>query len=367
MAIVGSLIGGLTNKLAITMLFKPYETKYLFGIKLPFTPGLIPRRRNEASTKLGEIIMGHLLTPEVFVEKINSDNTRNFLLVFIDQQIETMEKEEWSTSYVLNRIDPTLSEKILKGLNDEIHKTVNKYGETIYEQNLSQLIPDNAQINLDQYMFKTHGLMIDKAREYIQSERGYHDLFTMIDEFIENRGRLASSLNMFFSKDGLTRRAQNEFLKLLDHPKMANILQTFIMQEYESLKTRDIESMLPSSDKDKILINVTEYLESQLDLKSKLDIPIYQLNPPLFQSFKERGKHKLIENLIQYMSKNFAKILDKLQLANVIKNQIDNFELSKIEALVMEVSSKELRMITMLGFLLGGIIGVVQGIIVTIF
>lgn len=57
MAIIGAFIGGLTNMLAIRMLFRPYETKYLFGRRLPLTPGVIPRRREEASIKMGEI--GH--------------------------------------------------------------------------------------------------------------------------------------------------------------------------------------------------------------------------------------------------------------------------------------------------------------------
>lgn len=366
MAVVGSLIGGMTNKLAIVMLFKPYEAKYLFGYRLPFTPGVIPRRREEASTKLGDIIMGHLLTPEVFVEKINSDNTRNFLLLFIEQQLETMEEEEWSTSYVLDRIHPTLSTKILQGLNDEIHKNVDKYGQEVYEKNISELLPFSAHENLDKYMHGTHEVILDKTSEYIRSERGYHDIYTMIDEFIENRGRVASSLKMFFSKDSLTSRAQSEFLKLLSQPKMAGILQSFIMQEYEQLKNRDVESLIAIDDKEQMLRDIGSFLEEQIDLESKLNIPIHQLNPELFKSFQEKGKYRLVENMIQYMDKNFAKILDKLQLAQVIKYQIDHFELSKIESLVMEVSSKELRMITMLGFLLGGLIGVVQGIMVSV-
>lgn len=367
MAIIGSLIGGLTNKLAITMLFKPYEKKYLFGYALPFTPGLIPRRREEASTKLGEIIMGHLLTPEVFVEKLNSENTRNFLVLFIDQQLDTMEREEWSTSYVLNRIHPTLSEKILQGLNDEIYKNVEKYGNDIYEKNIDELIPSESRLKLDQYMFETHEMILGKAREYIRSERGYHDIYTMIDEFIENRGRLASSLKVFFSKDSLTLRVQSEFLKLFNQEKMNNILQTFIIQEYDELRARDVASLISESDKGKMLSNVSTFLQQQIDIEEKLNIPLYKLNPELFKSFQEKGKYQLVENIIQYLGKNFEKILDKLQLAQLIKYQIDNFELSKIESLVMEVSSKELRMITMLGFLLGGIIGVVQGIIVSVF
>ncbi len=44
--IVGAIIGYTTNWLAIKMLFKPpHEAKYIGKLKVPFTPGLIPRER----------------------------------------------------------------------------------------------------------------------------------------------------------------------------------------------------------------------------------------------------------------------------------------------------------------------------------
>src|SRR5699024_2378058 len=91
MAITGALIGGLTNTIAIKMLFKPYHAKYLCGKRLPLTPGVIPMRREEASTKLEEIVTGHLLTPEVFQEKLKSPETDRLIMHFIDRQIETIE------------------------------------------------------------------------------------------------------------------------------------------------------------------------------------------------------------------------------------------------------------------------------------
>lgn len=366
MAVIGSLIGGLTNHLAITMLFKPYAPKYLFGRRLPFTPGVIPRRREEASTKLGNIIMGHLLTPEVFIEKLQSDNTKSFLTLFIDQQIETMEQEKWSVAYILERIHPTLSDKILTSLKDEMRNYVYNYGNSIYDARIDELIPGDARDNIDEYVNNAHSMIVSKALSYVTSQDGYQDIYTMIDEFIENRGRLANSIKLFFTKDSLTKRAQSEFVKLLEQPKMSGILQDFIDKEYEGLKMRQVSSFISEQDKTKVLDGIGDYLESQLDLEAKLNIPISDINPELFNAFKEKGKFRLIDNIIHYMSNNLVKILDKLELAKVIKFQIDNFELSKIEELVMEVSRKELRMITLLGFVLGGMIGVVQGILVSI-
>lgn len=117
MALIGALIGGTTNTIAIKMLFRPYEAKYLFGKRLPFTPGVIPLRRDEASTKLGEIITGHLLTPEVFKEKLNSPETDKLIMHFIDRQIETIETERLTPGYFFERLSAGLTDKIVDSFN----------------------------------------------------------------------------------------------------------------------------------------------------------------------------------------------------------------------------------------------------------
>lgn len=41
--LTGGIIGYFTNWLAIKMMFRPHKAKYIFGMKIPFTPGLMPK------------------------------------------------------------------------------------------------------------------------------------------------------------------------------------------------------------------------------------------------------------------------------------------------------------------------------------
>jgi len=76
--LVGALIGYITNWVAIKMLFRPRTAKYLFGIRLPFTPGMIPREKSRIAKSIGlavgekllnkDIIMNTLISPD-FHEK----------------------------------------------------------------------------------------------------------------------------------------------------------------------------------------------------------------------------------------------------------------------------------------------------------
>ena len=54
--VLGAVIGYITNYIAIRMLFQPYEAKYIGSWKVPFTPGIIPRRKDAFAEALGQAV-----------------------------------------------------------------------------------------------------------------------------------------------------------------------------------------------------------------------------------------------------------------------------------------------------------------------
>ncbi len=60
-----------------------------------------------------------------------------------------------------------------------------------------------------------------------------------------------------------------------------------------------------------------------------------------------------------------TQIREKMDVATLIENKINELDLSTIEELVLKVASRELRAIEFLGLVMGFIIGLVQGIIST--
>ncbi len=60
--LIGAAIGYLTNKIAIRMLFRPLRPWYVFGIRVPLTPGVIPARRRQLADNIGAMVGDHLLT-----------------------------------------------------------------------------------------------------------------------------------------------------------------------------------------------------------------------------------------------------------------------------------------------------------------
>ncbi|NPA13000.1 MAG: DUF445 family protein [Aquificae bacterium] len=62
--LIGAFIGYITNYLAIKMLFRPYTEKRIFGVKVPFTPGLIPKQREEIASSIARTVKHHLFSEE---------------------------------------------------------------------------------------------------------------------------------------------------------------------------------------------------------------------------------------------------------------------------------------------------------------
>ena len=71
--LVGGIIGYVTNALAIKMLFRPLTEKRVFGLRIPFTPGILPRERHTLALSLGEVVSRDLLTEDVIRARLESE------------------------------------------------------------------------------------------------------------------------------------------------------------------------------------------------------------------------------------------------------------------------------------------------------
>jgi uncharacterized membrane protein YheB (UPF0754 family) len=68
--LVGAVIGFITNVVAIRMLFRPLRAYHLFGIRIPFTPGILPRERAKLARSIGAMVERELLTPAILRERL---------------------------------------------------------------------------------------------------------------------------------------------------------------------------------------------------------------------------------------------------------------------------------------------------------
>ncbi|MDR1212035.1 MAG: DUF445 family protein [Spirochaetaceae bacterium] len=74
--LAGALIGFITNVIAIKMLFRPLREIRVFGLRLPFTPGILPRGRHTLALSIGAMTEKHLLTGELLRKRLDDAEFR---------------------------------------------------------------------------------------------------------------------------------------------------------------------------------------------------------------------------------------------------------------------------------------------------
>lgn len=149
--LVGALIGYCTNYIAIKMLFRPKNPVKIGSVKLPFTPGIIPKNQPRIAKAVGEAVGEKLFT---------SDDIKNVL------QSEEMKSNITGSLMGLVTTDRTI-EEILKGnmgdekygeVIDKVYDTVcDKIEEGIKEADIASIIKDAGK---DAILEKVQGTML---------------------------------------------------------------------------------------------------------------------------------------------------------------------------------------------------------------
>lgn len=75
--VIGAIIGIFTNYIAVKMLFRPYREKHIGKFKIPFTPGIIPRRQPALAAALGRMVSEKLVREEDLKRALLSDELTN--------------------------------------------------------------------------------------------------------------------------------------------------------------------------------------------------------------------------------------------------------------------------------------------------
>ena len=82
LAVLGGIIGWITNRLAIKMLFRPFQPVNIPLINFKIQ-GLIPKRKAEIAKSIGETVETELLSmEEIIMELIKGDNKDEILAMF---------------------------------------------------------------------------------------------------------------------------------------------------------------------------------------------------------------------------------------------------------------------------------------------
>jgi uncharacterized membrane protein YheB (UPF0754 family) len=80
----------------------------------------------------------------------------------------------------------------------------------------------------------------------------------------------------------------------------------------------------------------------------------------LMQKIKRAVIHEVAENLPDVTEKVVEQIEGSIDFKKIVVNRVEQFDMEKLEALILQIARRELRAIELLGGVLGFLIGLVQ-------
>ncbi|MBW8349627.1 DUF445 family protein [Bacillus sp. IITD106] len=365
MIFVGGAIGGFTNFIAIRMLFRPYKTFYIGKWQLPFTPGLIPKRQNELAAQVGKLIVNHLVTPESIQKKLSEEKFKNDMETWFSGKIRSFLEKGMTLEELLKLIHIENPSKTISSYMDG--KIETKYAAMkaeFWQKEIQDILPNELKDNIRGKIPGAADRMLQKTIEYFSSQEGKDKIKAMIEDFFKDRGRLWNMIQMFIGNESLTEKVQPEIIKFLNSPGTKSMLTNVIESEWDKMQNKPVGEMLKQLKDEKVLLYIKRFVKDTVQLEKFFKKDVAEILLPFREKLEETFVPRMLESAGVYIAQRSGEIMERFQVEAIIREQIESFSLPRLEELVVSIAKKELVMITYLGAILGGAIGLIQGIIV---
>ncbi|GAB1530438.1 MULTISPECIES: DUF445 domain-containing protein [Brevibacillus] len=369
---VGSVIGGVTNELAIRMLFKPVKPWYIGGWKVPFTPGLIPRRRDDIAIQMGRLVEEHLLTTEGVKRALNQSGLESTLTGWMNTIARDWMTDERSLRQALLAVMPQLfkedgtwSEGVRAPIEAKWGTFVDQVLAQYEEKKLRELVTDNGRERLDAALGSVSELLLKRFREYLHSPEGQQTLQNMVRGLLGGGGGMFGGLvGMFLGDDKILGKILPYLDELLQSRELSERVHYFLHKEADKLLDKNVGEVVAWIGRDQV-DDWARKLFAKLEEQSLriVDEPLSRLTAPISETVTTELVPRLAKWMVDTLQQNIERIFSRLTIRDIVTRQVEGFPIERIEEMVVGISGKEFRMITVLGFILGGIIGLVQGIL----
>ena len=138
--LIGAVIGYATNWVAVKMLFRPRKEICVFGRRLPFTPGVIPRGKARLARAIGRAVEEQLLTAEVLKEVLLSSEKKERLRSEVSAFLEKERKSEESLRQAAQRLLP--EERIDDFVESAEEIVTDMVYDKVLQMNVGEIIAD---------------------------------------------------------------------------------------------------------------------------------------------------------------------------------------------------------------------------------
>ena len=324
---VGAVIGFITNDIAIRMLFRPHQAKYICGIHIPFTPGIIPKERGRIAASIGNAISVNLMNKEVLEKNLLSDE---MLGKISDAIYDFFHKQQQNPETLRQLLGHYLSEE---ELNSAAHSVGAELTALIHRK-----LADPNVGNQIAHVAVQH---VMKKMQHAGSSLGD----ALKDDGIGQGGGIGDMLGRAFGSlfGNKAKETDSDFIAALAEP-------------VEQLLAKNINEMLQNNSQ-QIIGDLISTETNHL-----LDQPMKTLLAGKEQQI-EQVRNSILQLYRNVITNELPRILEAVNISKIVEERINEMDVNETEHLIFSVMDKELKAIVWLGAGLGFIMGFINALI----
>lgn len=369
--VVGALIGGLTNLLAIVMLFRPHRAWKIGKWTVPLTPGLIPKRHAELARQLGRVVEKHLLSPESVSGFIQNSLAPGWLRRLVMDGLERLRHWEktpleclqaigWSASFSPADASGKGPAWFAHGWSVLRQRVLAIPGRTLADW----LGEDGVAIVRAQMPALARRLWV-AANDLLDREEGRQSVLRFTRDLLQTNlpgSRMWVALAFrFVDEERLAAWLAQRMQEWLARPRTKELLSRWLERQWEAVAHRPLADWLKpweeeGNDVAKIVGMVAERGAGEL-----LNTPLNQLLAPFEEEAFRQSLAAALDSMEQKLAHRLPALFSRLPVGPMVERQVLAYPLPQLEKLIVEIAYRELKMITLLGAVIGGLVGLIQG------
>lgn len=235
--VIGAVIGCFTNYIAVKMLFRPRNAINIGKYTLPFTPGIIPKRKAALAKAVGNTISNSLLGKNEIKEIIESEEMKNAFVNGVMQIINDKTANESTISTLLSDI---IGEENYSQKKDVLtSKLADRITQELLNMDVGKIITDRGVEVLKQKMSNPmlSFLINEKTLKYVAVPIG-----EQINEYIRMEGK--SKIENYVAKEFADLEKRQLDSLIVNKEEVMLKIQYKLSSLYTNFITNNIESFV---------------------------------------------------------------------------------------------------------------------------
>jgi uncharacterized membrane protein YheB (UPF0754 family) len=380
--------------MALTMLFHPYEAKYILGWKVPFTPGIFPSRRSKLSQAVAGTITETLLTTSDIRAQVENLLTEENIYISVDGIVDAV-LTEFRDITKLHRLAGEISElspafleqlviAIIEGVEQKRHRHIATITEKIFDQlilgiRISRPQADEAAAWILDSIVTPLNVRIELVR--LLSPQNINALEQSINQHASGPYKLLAKIigvkrvcyewrNFLEKEPDQAEKIINDLLKHFHiEDQIATRIATFDLRSLPLQTIAKIRLQAVSLVEEFLVLHREDILQAVRNIQgpavATVQSAILRFNPASIRSeWLDRAKENIASFVYGYLKKELGGLLEKaipqLGVYGMIARKIELFSPQQLEQVIKRICRQELQMLELLGAFIGLWLGCIQ-------